>query len=156
MCKLPCIVQDLEVLLGRDMPLHKLMVKRLSKEDQMEVLQQLAKDNGIQLEGRPDNIEQERVLAVLTRAQKKKLHQQQSIQDKDLEIPRPTQQYHTTPLRHQRKRRPQIRTQCLRLKLTMTSMQDRSFPLLMSCLESRGSRRSCYLEGRGGDTANAG
>ena len=51
----------------------------------MELLQQLAKDNGIQLEGRPDNSDQERVLAVLTRAQKKKLQHQQSIQDKDLE-----------------------------------------------------------------------
>ena len=81
------IVQDLaeEVLLGRDVPLHKHMVKRLSKEDQLELLQQLAKDNGIQLEERPDISDQERVLAVLTRAQKKKLHQQQSIQDKSLE-----------------------------------------------------------------------
>ena len=43
-----------EVLLGRDVPLHKHMVKRLSKEDQMELLQQLAKDNRIQLEERPD------------------------------------------------------------------------------------------------------
>ena len=51
----------------------------------MELLQQLAKDNGIQLEGRPDNSDQERVLAVLTRAQKKKLQHQQSFQDKDLE-----------------------------------------------------------------------
>ena len=52
----------------------------------MELLQQLAKDNGIQLEGIPDNSDQERVLAVFTRSQKKKLHQQQSIQDKDLDI----------------------------------------------------------------------
>ena len=87
-CVKAAIVQDLaeEVLLGRDVPLHKHMVKRLFKEDQMELLQQLAKDNGIQLEGRSDNSDQERVLAVLTRSQKKKLHQQQSIQDKDLDI----------------------------------------------------------------------
>ena len=80
------IVQDLaeEVLLGRDVLLHKHMAKRLSKEDQMELLQQLAKDNGIQLEERPDISDQERVLAVLTRAQKK-LQQQQSSQNKSLE-----------------------------------------------------------------------
>ena len=51
------IVQDLaeEVLLGRDVPLHKHMVKRLPKGEQMDLLHQLARDNEVQLEERPED-----------------------------------------------------------------------------------------------------
>ena len=45
------IVQDVaeEVLLGKDVPLHKHMVKHLPRGEQMELLCQLARDNKVQL-----------------------------------------------------------------------------------------------------------
>ena len=45
------VVQDLveEVLLGRDVPLCKHMVKHLSQEEQMQLLQQLAEHHKIHL-----------------------------------------------------------------------------------------------------------
>ena len=54
-CMKATIVQDLaeEVPLGRVVPLHKHMVKCLSKGKQMELLHQLARDNKVPLEGRP-------------------------------------------------------------------------------------------------------
>ncbi len=66
------VVQGLpeDVLLGRDVPLHKHIVKRLPKKDQVELLKQLARDHQVTLE---DCTEEETVLAVTTRAQKKRL-----------------------------------------------------------------------------------
>ena len=69
-------MQDLaeEVLLGRDVPLHKHMVKRLPRGEQMELLHQLARDNKVQLKERPED--DERALAVVTRAQERRMAQQ--------------------------------------------------------------------------------
>ena len=71
------VVQDLveEVLLGRDVPLCKHMVKRLPREEQMGLLRQLARDNRIQLEGRPK--ENSTALVVVKRAQKKRAQSQE-------------------------------------------------------------------------------
>ena len=68
------VVQDLaeEVLLGRDVPLHKHIVKRLPKREQMELLQQLANTNHIRIE---EVAVEETALQVMTQAQKKKLDQ---------------------------------------------------------------------------------
>ncbi len=46
------VVQGLpeDVLLGRDVPLHKHIVKRLPKKDQVELLKQLARDHQVTLE----------------------------------------------------------------------------------------------------------
>ena len=51
------IVQDLgeEALLGRDVPLHKHMVKRLPRGLQMELLHQLARDNKVKLKEKPED-----------------------------------------------------------------------------------------------------
>ena len=70
------VVQDLveEALLGRDVPFCKHMVKCLLQEEQMELLQQLAKHHQIQLEERPK--ESGEALAVVTRAQKKRVESQ--------------------------------------------------------------------------------
>ena len=57
-----------DVLLGQDVPLHKHMVKRLSKEEQLELLHQLKKDNEDQAE---ENVEGE-ILMAKTRAMRKK------------------------------------------------------------------------------------
>ena len=72
-CLEAAIVQDLveEVLLGRDVPLCKHLVKRLPREEQVELLQQLARENRVgleevQLEERPK--EDDKALAVVTRA----------------------------------------------------------------------------------------
>ena len=61
------VVKDLaeEVLLGRYVPLHRHMVKCLSKTEQLDLLRQLAKDNGICLE---DSMEE--AMSVVMRAQK--------------------------------------------------------------------------------------
>ena len=42
-----------EVLLGRDIPLCKHLVRCLPREEQIELLQQLARDNEVQVEERP-------------------------------------------------------------------------------------------------------
>ena len=66
------VVQNLpeEVLLGRYVPLHKHMVKRLSKGEQMDLLHQLARDNGVQLEERPED---QKALAVVTHAHERQM-----------------------------------------------------------------------------------
>ena len=63
------VVKDLaeEVLLGRDVPLHRHMAKRLSKEEQMDLLQRLAKDNGICLDHSVEG-----AMSVVTRSQMKR------------------------------------------------------------------------------------
>ncbi len=64
------VVQGLpeDVHLGRDVPLHKHMVKRLSKNEQMELLQQLAKDHQVHLS---EGMDRNPVLTVTIRAQRK-------------------------------------------------------------------------------------
>ena len=51
------IVQDIaeEVLLGRDVPLHKHMMKRLPKGEQLALLRQLGRDDKVQLKERPED-----------------------------------------------------------------------------------------------------
>ena len=75
-CMKATIVQDhaKEVLLGRDVSLHKHMVKRLPKGEQTALLRRLARDNKVQLEERPEN--DERALAVVTLAQGRRMAQQ--------------------------------------------------------------------------------
>ncbi len=60
------VVENLaeEVLLGRDVPLHRHIVKRLPKEEQVELIKQLAEDNHM-------CVQEGTALAVTTRAQKK-------------------------------------------------------------------------------------
>ena len=61
-----------EVLLGRDVPLHKHIVKQLPKREWMELLQQLVNTNHICIE----KVAMEKTaLQAMTRAQKKKLDQ---------------------------------------------------------------------------------
>ena len=66
------VVRDLseEVLLGRDVPLHRHMVKCLSKTEHLDLLRQLAKDNGIRLQ---DSMEG--AMSVVTYAQKKRMEE---------------------------------------------------------------------------------
>ena len=80
-CLEAAVVQDLveEVLLGRDVPLCKHMVKCLPQEEQMGLPQQLARDNRIQLEGRPKK--DGRSLTVVIRSQKKRAQSQERTQD---------------------------------------------------------------------------
>ena len=82
-CLEAAVVQDLveEVLLGRDVPLCKHLVKRLPQEEQMELLQQLAKDNKIQLEDRRK--EDDRALAVVTRAQKRARTHEDAVESQE-------------------------------------------------------------------------
>ena len=51
------IVQDLseEVLQGREVPLHKHLVKRLPRGKQMELQHQLSRDNKVQLKEKPED-----------------------------------------------------------------------------------------------------
>ena len=51
----------------------KHMVKRLPRGEQMDLLHQLARDNKVQLKGRPDD---EKALAVVTSAQERSMAQQ--------------------------------------------------------------------------------
>ena len=81
------VVQDLaeEVLLGRDVPLYKHMVKRLSQEEKVELLQQLAKETGVTLgvvqsEERP---EKEKALAIMTRAQSRARNQNDAVESQE-------------------------------------------------------------------------
>ena len=69
-CVEAAVVENLaeDVLLGQDVPLHKHMVKRLSKEEQLELLRQLKKDNEDQAE---KSVEGE-ILMAKTRAMRKK------------------------------------------------------------------------------------
>ena len=69
-CVEAAVVENLaeDVLLGQDVPLHKHMVKRLSKEEQLELLHQLKKDNEDQAE---ESVEGE-ILMAKTRAMRKK------------------------------------------------------------------------------------
>ena len=69
-CVEAAVVENLaeDVLLGQDVPLHKHMVKRLSKEEQLELLRQLKKDNEDQAE---ESVEGE-ILMAKTRAMRKK------------------------------------------------------------------------------------
>ena len=69
-CVEAAVVENLaeDVLLGQDVPLHKHMVKRLSKEEQVELLHQLKKDNEDQAE---ESVEGE-ILMAKTRAMRKK------------------------------------------------------------------------------------
>ena len=57
-CVEAAILQDLadEVLLGRDIPQHKHMVKCLPKGEHMALLQQLAGDNKVQLNEKPKDV----------------------------------------------------------------------------------------------------
>ena len=64
-----------DVLLGRDVPLHKHMVRRLPKEEQMELLHQVANEHEVRIQ---EKTEDESTLAVMTRAQKQKRDQQQA------------------------------------------------------------------------------
>ena len=75
-CVKAATVQDLaeEVLLRRDVPLHKHLVKCLPKWELMELLLQLARDNKVQVEERLED--NERALAVVTSAQERGLAQQ--------------------------------------------------------------------------------
>ncbi len=69
------LVQDLAevVLLGRDAPLHKHMVKRLSEEEQISLMHQLARDNKTELEIK----DKDKAFAVSTRSQQRgELHQE--------------------------------------------------------------------------------
>ena len=70
-CMKASIVQNLaeEVLLGRDVLLHKHMVRWLPRSEQMDLLRQLAKDNEVQLATESENTES--TLAGMTRAQKR-------------------------------------------------------------------------------------
>ena len=75
------VVQGLpeDVLLGRHVPLHKHMVKRLPRE-QMELLRQLARDHEVPIKEAVSDekiTEGEAVLAVTTRSQQKRIDQQQ-------------------------------------------------------------------------------
>ena len=74
-CVKAAILQDLvqEVLLGRDVPLHKHMVKCLPRGEQMELLHQLARDNEVKLDEKPEN--DERALAVVARGQERRMAQ---------------------------------------------------------------------------------
>ena len=69
-CVEAAVVENLaeDVLLGQDVPLHKHMVKRLSKEEQLELLHQLKKDNEDQAE---ESVEGE-ILMAKRRAMRKK------------------------------------------------------------------------------------
>ncbi|XP_019858603.1 PREDICTED: uncharacterized protein LOC109586823 [Amphimedon queenslandica] len=68
------VVQGLaeDVLLGRDVPLHKHMAKRLPKSEQIELLKQLAKEHQIDI-GEIKESEDESALAVMTRAQRRQI-----------------------------------------------------------------------------------
>uniref|UniRef100_A0A1X7SHV8 CCHC-type domain-containing protein n=1 Tax=Amphimedon queenslandica TaxID=400682 RepID=A0A1X7SHV8_AMPQE len=68
------VVQGLaeDVLLGRDVPLHKHMAKRLPKSEQIELLKQLAKKHQIDI-GEIKESEDELALAVMTRAQRRQI-----------------------------------------------------------------------------------
>ena len=81
------VVQGLaeDVLLGRDVPLHRHIARRLPKEEQVELLKQLAKEHKISI---GENAEGDgTVLAVVTRAQKGRVtvpEQQQSVPEERL------------------------------------------------------------------------
>ena len=66
------MVQDLaqEVLLRRDVVLHKHLVKHLPRGEQMELLHQLVGDNKVQLTEKPED--DEKALVVVTSAQVKR------------------------------------------------------------------------------------
>ena len=72
-CVKATIVQDHaeEVLLGRNVPLHKHMGKHLARGEHMELLHQFARDNTVQLEEKPED--DERALAVVTHAQERRM-----------------------------------------------------------------------------------
>ena len=72
------VVKDLaeEVLLGRDVPLHRHVMKRLPKKEQVELLRQLAKSNNIY-------ILEDTALAVVTQVRKKKLDQRSNNRTQD-------------------------------------------------------------------------
>ena len=83
-CLEAAVVQDLaaELLLGRDVPLCKHMVKSLPREEQVELLQQLAKENGVRLkEVRLEERPTEKTLTVATRAQKRAQSQEETEKD---------------------------------------------------------------------------
>ena len=77
-CVKAAIVENLaeEVLLGRDVPLHKHMVRWLTRSEQMDLLRQLAKDNEVQLATESENTES--VLAVMTRLRRGELNNKKS------------------------------------------------------------------------------
>ena len=79
------VVQGLaeDVLLGRDVPLHLHIAKRLPKEEQGELLKQLIKEQEVHIEEQGGA-----VLAVLTRAQKR----QQSVPEEKQSVPEEKQQ----------------------------------------------------------------
>ena len=86
------IVQNLaeEVLLGRDVLLHKHMVRWLPRSEQMDLLRQLAKDNEVQLATESENIES--ALAGMTRVQKRRAQQQEIPMDSKITNPEQTQE----------------------------------------------------------------
>ena len=69
------VVQGLaeDVLLGRDVPLHKHMVSRLPRGEQMDLLRQLAEKHHVQIQ---ETKEEETAMAVMTRSQKQRMDQQ--------------------------------------------------------------------------------
>ena len=75
------VVQDLaeEVLLGRDVPLHKHIVCRLPETDQMALLQQLARAHGMEIS------KNDVALAVTTRAQSRTKKNQEEQKRKNQE-----------------------------------------------------------------------
>ena len=77
-CLKDAIVQNLasEVLLGRDVPLQKHIVKRLPKWEQMDLLHHLARENEVQLEERPED---KKALAVVTHAEERRMAQQREL-----------------------------------------------------------------------------
>ena len=86
------IVQNLaeEVLLGRDVLLHKHMVRWLPRSEQMDLLRQLAKDNEVQLATESENMES--ALAGMTRVQKRRAQQQKIPMDSKITNPEQTQE----------------------------------------------------------------
>ena len=91
-CVKAAIVQNLaeEVLLGRNVPLHKRMVWQLPRSEQMDLLRRLAKDNEVQLATESENMES--VLAVMTWAQKRRTQQQEIPMDSMIINPEQTQE----------------------------------------------------------------
>jgi DNA-binding phage protein len=70
-----------DVLLGRDVPLHKHMAHRLPRREQMELLQKLAEINKMELK---KTLGGEGVKAILTRSQKKMQSVPSRIQEDDV------------------------------------------------------------------------
>ena len=98
------VVPDLaeEVLLGRDVPLHKHTVCRLPETDQMALLQQLARAHGVEIS--KDDV----ALAVTTRAQlRTKKNQERQKQKNQEELTQRNQEEQTQKNQEEQKQKNQ-------------------------------------------------